>query len=94
MEYNPQHNWDGTDYVGVSLKSLERLFDKKGYSLVGCNITGVNAFFVRKDLIGNHFEEPYTAENHYEPARYWLIRGFVSGHPANFGSYKSTTDLR
>ncbi len=87
MEYNPKHNWDGTDYLGVSLKSLERLFDEKGYSLVGCNITGVNAFFVRNDLMGNHFEGPFTAENHYEPARYWLIRGFVSGHPANFGPY-------
>ncbi len=91
MEYNPKHNWDGTDYLGVSLKSLERLFDEKGYSLVGCNITGVNAFFVRNDLIGNNFEGPFTAENHYEPARYWLIRGFVSGHPANFGPYSGTS---
>lgn len=91
MKYNPKHLWDGTDYFGVSLNSLERLFNENGYALVGCNIAGTNAFFVRSNLIDNHFEGPYTAKNHYEPARYWLIRGFVSGHPANFGSYTGTT---
>ena len=85
MEYNPKHSWDGkTDYFGASIKSLELLSVKKGYALVGCNLSGVNAFFVRLDLLGNNFREPYTAENHYEPARYWLNHGFVSGHAPNF----------
>ncbi|HMB02323.1 MAG TPA: hypothetical protein VKP69_01120, partial [Isosphaeraceae bacterium] len=52
-----------------SLKALEELGTKKGYSLVGCNISGVNAFFIRNDLLDDHFAAPYTAENYYEPPR-------------------------
>jgi hypothetical protein len=54
---------------GASLKALEELGAKKGYRLVGCDLCGVNAFFVREDLLGDHFAEPYTAENHHEPFR-------------------------
>ena len=28
----------------------------KKYKLVGCNISGVNAFFVKEELINNNFE--------------------------------------
>lgn len=38
-------------YFGASLKALCRLADSKGYEFIGCNSAGVNAFFVRKDLI-------------------------------------------
>jgi hypothetical protein len=88
MKYNPQHTYDSTDYFGASLKSYEILFSQKGYSLVGCNITGANAFFIRSDLVGELFCKPFTAENHYEPARPWLARGFVSGKPANYREYE------
>jgi hypothetical protein len=54
---------------GASLKALEELGAKKGYRLVGCDLCGVNAFFVREDLLGDHFAAPYTAENHHEPFR-------------------------
>jgi hypothetical protein len=53
-----------------------------GYALVGCNFTGVNAFFVREDLCGDRFAQPFTAENHYEPTRYGLA--FRSAHPPGF----------
>jgi hypothetical protein len=88
MKYNPQHVYDSTDYFGASLKSYEILFSKKGYSLVGCNITGANAFFIRNDLTGEFFCKPFDAENHYEPARPWLARGLVSGKPANFKEFE------
>jgi hypothetical protein len=32
-------------------------------------------------LAKGQFAEPFTAENHYQPARYYLIYGFFSGHP-------------
>jgi hypothetical protein len=89
MKYNPNHMWDRTDYQGASLKSYERLFAERGYSLVGCSITGANAFFVRNDLLGDKFCSPFTAENHYEPARYWLMYGLISGHRPNFGEFES-----
>lgn len=87
MKYNPNHIWDHTDYFGASLKSMEKMFSAKGYALVGCSISGTNAFFVREDLLEDKFCAPYTAENHYEPARYWMIRGWTSGWPAQFGPY-------
>ncbi|MDP6781070.1 MAG: hypothetical protein QGH32_04885 [Alphaproteobacteria bacterium] len=89
MAYNPDHVWDETDYFGASLQALEKLFTGKGYSLVGCNISGANAFFVRNDLVGDYFHTPFTAENHYEPARYWIVDGFISGHPPRFGPYET-----
>ena len=32
---------------------------------MGCNFVGTNAFFVRSDLVGDHFSRPYTAEHHF-----------------------------
>lgn len=37
-------------YYGASLKALCLLAKKKGYALVGCSSSGVNAFFVKQDL--------------------------------------------
>lgn len=37
-------------YHGASLKALARLAEQKGYVLVGCESSGANAFFVRKEL--------------------------------------------
>jgi hypothetical protein len=37
-------------YYGVSLAALCHLGKRKGYSFVGCNSAGNNAFFVRQDL--------------------------------------------
>ena len=83
MTYNPQHMWVGSDLMGCSLAGLARLGAAKGYRLVGCNITGSNAFFVRADVAGDRFAEPATPEHLYQPARYALSRCFVVGHPAN-----------
>jgi hypothetical protein len=85
MKYREDHIWDMTDYFGASLTAYDRLMKQKGYSLVGCNITGSNAFFVRNDLLGSSlFLEPFTPQRHYEPARYWLTRGFACGHPSGY----------
>ena len=73
VEYHEDRVWNGTTYFGASLKALELLGSKMGYNLIGCSMSGVNAFFVRSDLCGDHFAKPFTAENHYEPPRYWII---------------------
>ncbi|MDR1850194.1 MAG: hypothetical protein LBQ75_09145 [Zoogloeaceae bacterium] len=80
MEYNKNHIWNGNDKHGASLKSLELLGQKSGYQLVGTNLNGVNAFFVKQDATGNLFAQPATAENLYNPQR-WNIQ-YISGHPA------------
>jgi FkbM family methyltransferase len=82
-DYAHDNNWRGNNHFGVSLKALEVLGRRKGYSLVGCSLAGANAFFVRNDVCGEHFLEPYTAEEHYEPARYYLFAH--AGHPPGYG---------
>ena len=60
-----------------------RLGRSKGYRIVGCNFSGANAFFVRDDIAGNHFLDPATAEEHYEPPRYFfpMLKGGHSARP-------------
>ncbi|CAN5269469.1 hypothetical protein BH09BAC6_BH09BAC6_01500 [soil metagenome] len=50
-------------YFGCSLLSLCDLAEKKGYSFIGCNNAGNNAYFVRKDKIGAI--KPLKAEDGY-----------------------------
>jgi hypothetical protein len=86
--YNPEHRWNGTNYFGASLKALEDLGREKGYALVGCNYSGVDAFFIRQDLVGGRFSEPFTAEHHYRPPHYdAFVRG-MSRHPRGAGPYE------
>lgn len=70
VPYDANRTWDGSNYFGASLEALVRLGRSKGYQLVGCGISGTNAFFVRNDLAGDLFVNPSTAEEHYEPPRY------------------------
>lgn len=90
MAYNENHIWRRNDYFGASLKYLETLFSGRGFSLVGCNITGSNAFFVRNDLLQNKFQEPYTAEKHHMPARYYLSDAFSSGHVPSYQTLENS----
>lgn len=82
IDYDANKTWDGTSFSGASLKALEELGREKGYSLVECDFTGSNAFFVRDDLVGGYFAAPFTAEHHYQPARYFLKTKW--GHPRHF----------
>ena len=93
MDYDEYHTWDADDCFGVSLKFLEINLDRKGYHLVGCSLTGVNAFFVRKDLVADKFLQPFSAEYHYEPARYHLS-GYSSGHPASYKTLAKSLTMR
>jgi len=45
MPYNKDYIWDNTRDFGASLKALNQLGKQHGYVLVGCESTGVNAFF-------------------------------------------------
>ncbi|MDR3386998.1 MAG: hypothetical protein P4L92_08085 [Rudaea sp.] len=72
VEYSAEKWWRGSTYFGASLKAFENLGRNFGYSLVGCDLSGTNAFFVRADLCDDSFCEPFTAENHYEPDRDFL----------------------
>jgi hypothetical protein len=79
VPYDPAIAWDGTNFFGAGLKTLERIGRLKGLNLVGCDLAGVNAFFVDAALCGDHFREPFTAEAHYELPKYGSYA--VIGHP-------------
>ena len=44
IKYDKNTEWDNSNYFGASLKSFEIMLKEKNYLLVGCNVTGVNAF--------------------------------------------------
>jgi hypothetical protein len=62
-------------YHGASLAALEKLGREKGYRLVGCESTGVNAFFVHEDLSLDSLP-PFSAREAFIPHRARLLRGY------------------
>lgn len=90
VDYDPQGVWDqSSQYWGASLKAYERLGHEHGYQLVGCDLTGVNAFFVRADLCQDRFATPATAEHLYEPARGHLLAWRNIVPPAHLATMKN-----
>jgi hypothetical protein len=71
-------------YWGASLAALTRLADRKGYALVGGNRAGNNAFYVRRDVLGELPE--VSVEEAYAPSRFRESRGpdgelsYISDH--------------
>ena len=89
VPYQANRSGDGTNFFGASLEALVRLGAAKGYRIVGCNMSGSNAFFVRADLCADHFVEPATAEEHYEPPRHFFSLLFAGPHAPKPGPYIS-----
>ncbi len=89
QRYDPNRFWSGSDYFGASLKAIAEVGEAKGYRLVGTNLTGSNAFLVRRDLAGSLFTDNCTPEYLYNPPRYWLIFDHYQniGHRPDFGPY-------
>ncbi len=61
-------------YCGASLTALARLAARKGYSLVGCDSNGVNAFFIRNDCLVPGIE-PKTPQVAHRDHQQRLQRG-------------------
>jgi len=83
VKYDPNRYWDGTNYFGASLLALVKLGTSKGYTLVGCENMGVNAFFCKNELI-----QEITVKNIqdlYKPPNYGkIVNGVHVGHqPSN-----------
>lgn len=87
--YSPNNIWQGGDYMGSSLLALTEIAESIDYQLVGTNITGANAFYVRKDLIRDLFAKDSSVRSLYNPPRYWLINDHYAhiGHRPDFGPY-------
>lgn len=81
IKYDPHAKWDGTSYFGASLLALVNLGKEKGYTLIGCDKNGINAFFIRNDLIEDHFIIRNINEL-YKPPHFWRkVNGKYVGHP-------------
>lgn len=83
IPYDQEFCWDGTTYYGASLRALCALAELRGYALIACDSRGINAFFVRADLVAA-LGEPAQAERAYRPPSYGR---HLRGHPV------STQDL-
>lgn len=70
IPYNP--NFNASDYHvrkwyhGASLRALSTLGEKKGYSLICCESNGVNAFFVRNDVLPKNLHALAIEDAFYE----------------------------
>ena len=76
VDYKIDAEWDNSDYFGASLYAFEKMMRKKNYFLVGCNVTGVNAFFVRQDQLNDKFDNNFSSKHHFIDGRYWLKKAF------------------
>ena len=78
IEYDKDHHWGGDDYFGASLSSFNDLFAKHDYTLICCNCSGVNAFFIRNDFL-HYFEDvPKDIGKLFFAPRYYLFKSY--GH--------------
>lgn len=81
--YDPSFTWDRTNYFGASLLALANLGKIKGYTLIGCDVRGVNAFFVKNELIKDNFQVRNIDELYRAPRYGTLTNGIYGGHPVS-----------
>lgn len=68
--YDPTFQFLGTDYFGASLLALQTLGQRKGYTLVYCDRTGSNAFFVADEALPAGYQ-PRPIDEIYRPPNYF-----------------------
>ena len=66
MPYDPTHVWRQDRYYGASLTSYDKLMRRFGYRLIGCDPTGVNAFWVQKSQ-KSKFATKFGPKTHFAP---------------------------
>lgn len=75
MDYKEDWVWKYDDCQGASLSAYYHLCRDYGYKLVGTCVNGVNAFFVREDLIQNNFvPDTQGALTYYNPWRHKVVK--------------------
>ena len=88
VEYDPDAVWNRRDeYFGASFLAIVELGRQKGYNLVACDSTGVEAFFVRSDLAAGNSRSagvdelyrPLRAVNLKRSSREWKELKAVAG---------------
>jgi hypothetical protein len=67
--YDPNHTWQGGDFYGASLTSLNELLVRHQYVLLACSLNGTNAFFVKEGIV-NLFQDKQMGLSNFMPAQY------------------------
>lgn len=65
------HHWDGSINMGASLNAIVDISRKKGFTLIGCDLSGTNAFFVDNNY--SKLFEDLIRQNSYESAKPFLV---------------------
>ncbi len=77
-------------FFGASLSALNEVATKKGYALVGCTLSGNNAFFVRRDLLNEKVKE-LSVKSAYKESLFRESRN--QGHSLTFLSGEQRLEL-
>jgi len=81
MPYDKNYVWKGHDDQGNSIQHWVNFFEKFGYKLVCCNITGANAFFINNKHNDKFNDIPTDINNiYYAPDYNWFAQ---TGHPTS-----------
>ncbi len=84
VQYGESLMWDRTNYFGASLLAFHKLCMGRGYTLVYCDTSGTNAYFVRNALLkerGVSIKNMGNIEAIYRVPTYGS--GPNGGHPAD-----------
>lgn len=75
IPYDPKFRWQGSSHYGATLGALKKLGEEKGYTLVACDDSGTNSFFVEDYLVLGHFA-PKSIEQIYRTPKYKDGKGY------------------
>lgn len=82
-----QSRWSGSYYFGATPMAMTMLYGQYGYSLVYCEIKGVNCFWIRNDELSQHDVVRFNERQHIldtiRCARYNANQG---AHPTDLSS--------
>ena len=82
VKYLPEAEYDWTNYFGASLLAFVKLGKEKGYSLVGCDSAGSNAFFISDDEIKKNKIKTKSIEELYRKPQFGdVFDGIPKGWP-------------
>lgn len=81
ITYNPEHQHDGSDYFGASLSTFNKLLTRFGYSLIACDISGTNAFFIRNEQLHNFEDVPLDIADIFVKINFGYL--YRVGHPTS-----------
>ena len=73
IAYDEKHVWVFDDYFGASLAEYSDMLSRFGYTLICCNLTGSNAFFIKNEFMNLFPDVPKDMTSiFYEPLLYTL----------------------